>query len=186
MNEHPAPKTGALDASITPTGSVAELANTPFDGNGYLAVAGFLYGNSPTDSSAKPPRKVALIRKARPAWQAGKLNGIGGRVNPGETPLDAQVREFREETEVDGLTRDDWRPFAVLSGKDDNGQWTVVFFAARTTQAFDLQTDNDEKPEWLSLVGLLDRSDIVPNLKWLIPLSLDSNMLTAEVKELSK
>ena len=29
---------------------------------------------------------VALIRKHSPAWQAGRLNGLGGRVEHGETP----------------------------------------------------------------------------------------------------
>ena len=41
---------------------------------------------------------VALIRKNRPAWQAGKLNGIGGHIEPGEFPIDAMIREFYEET----------------------------------------------------------------------------------------
>ncbi len=43
-------------------------------------------------------KKVLLIWKNRPSWQAGKLNGIGGKVNPGETPLEAMEREFIEET----------------------------------------------------------------------------------------
>ena len=41
---------------------------------------------------------VLLIRKARPDWQAGKLNGIGGKVEGAETITEATVREFREET----------------------------------------------------------------------------------------
>src|SRR5690349_13991679 len=30
--------------------------------------------------------RVVLIRKRRPAWQAGLLNGVGGKVEPGEAP----------------------------------------------------------------------------------------------------
>jgi 8-oxo-dGTP diphosphatase len=30
--------------------------------------------------------RVLLIRKRRPAWQAGRLNGVGGKIEPGETP----------------------------------------------------------------------------------------------------
>ena len=52
-------------------------------------VAGFLF--SPDRS------RVLLIRKNRPAWQAGKLNGLGGKIEPGETPPQAMRREFREE-----------------------------------------------------------------------------------------
>ena len=41
--------------------------------------------------------RVLLIRKRRPAWQAGKLNGLGGKVEPGESFHDALVRELCEE-----------------------------------------------------------------------------------------
>lgn len=40
---------------------------------------------------------VALIEKRKPAWQAGKLNGIGGKIEPGESPEAAMSREFLEE-----------------------------------------------------------------------------------------
>jgi 8-oxo-dGTP pyrophosphatase MutT (NUDIX family) len=42
----------------------------------------------------------ALIRKNRPLWQAGFLNAIGGEIEPGELPLDAMMREFREEASL--------------------------------------------------------------------------------------
>jgi 8-oxo-dGTP pyrophosphatase MutT (NUDIX family) len=42
--------------------------------------------------------KVVLIKKRLPEWQAGRLNGVGGHVEHGETTLGAMVREFREET----------------------------------------------------------------------------------------
>ena len=45
--------------------------------------------------------RVALIQKKRPAWQAGRLNGIGGKVEGTEHSAAAMVREFREETGVD-------------------------------------------------------------------------------------
>lgn len=41
---------------------------------------------------------VALINKKRPDWQAGKWNGIGGHQENGETQVQAQSREFHEET----------------------------------------------------------------------------------------
>jgi 8-oxo-dGTP diphosphatase len=44
---------------------------------------------------------VLLIKKNRPAWQAGKLNGIGGKIEGNERPEDAMCREFLEETGVE-------------------------------------------------------------------------------------
>ena len=45
--------------------------------------------------------KVVLIKKRRPDWQKGLLNGIGGKINPNENDHEAQVREFFEETAID-------------------------------------------------------------------------------------
>src|SRR5271166_671287 len=61
-------------------------------------VVGFLF--DPTLS------KVVLIRKVKPDWQKGLLNGVGGKVGDvlaKETTLDAMHREFKEETGVEGL-----------------------------------------------------------------------------------
>lgn len=41
---------------------------------------------------------VLLIRKAKPDWQKGLLNGIGGKLEGSESVLECTVREFREET----------------------------------------------------------------------------------------
>jgi 8-oxo-dGTP pyrophosphatase MutT (NUDIX family) len=41
---------------------------------------------------------VVLIEKNRPDWQKNKLNGIGGKVEEGETGQDAMTREWVEET----------------------------------------------------------------------------------------
>lgn len=43
---------------------------------------------------------VALIEKKRPAWQAGKWNGIGGHREDGETGHQGISREFHEETSM--------------------------------------------------------------------------------------
>ena len=58
--------------------------------------------------------KVVLIAKNRPAWQAGRRGGVGGHVEPGETPAAAMVREFREEAHCEDAL--DWEPFGRLSG----------------------------------------------------------------------
>lgn len=47
--------------------------------------------------------QILLIRKKR-GLGAGKINGPGGRLEPGETPVEAAVRETREELGVEALS----------------------------------------------------------------------------------
>jgi 8-oxo-dGTP diphosphatase len=57
--------------------------------------------------------RVALIRKNRPEWQAGRLNGIGGHVEATDrTPWGAMCREWCEETGQP--TPANWRKFVVM------------------------------------------------------------------------
>lgn len=112
---------------------------------------------------------VALIRKKRPAWQAGRLNGIGGHIEPGETPAEAMAREFREET---GLATQpgQWIHRVTVTGD----VWKVYFFLAYGPTAA-LVTKTDEPVEVVPLWNVPMLS-IIPNLKWLIPLCLQSNI----------
>ncbi|MGA7392166.1 MAG: 8-oxo-dGTP diphosphatase, partial [Terrimicrobiaceae bacterium] len=47
--------------------------------------------------------RILLIRKKR-GLGAGKINGPGGRIEPGETSLEAAVRETREELGIEALS----------------------------------------------------------------------------------
>ena len=73
-------------------------------------VCGFLF--SPDRS------RVLLIRKRRPAWQAGRLNGVGGKVEAGEALYHAMRREFREEAGLD-LPESQWAHAITLTGPAD-------------------------------------------------------------------
>jgi len=43
---------------------------------------------------------IVVIERKKIDWQTGKLNLPGGSVNEGETPVEAAVRELREETSL--------------------------------------------------------------------------------------
>jgi 8-oxo-dGTP diphosphatase len=122
---------------------------------GAVYVVGFMFNSA--------ENAVLLLRKNRPTWQEGKLNGIGGRVEDGEDVQQAMRREFLEET---GLECDSWCEFCVLS--DERG-WRIHFLSAIGLIG-KAQATTDEKPVIVSAFAL--PFDVIPNLKWLIPMAL--------------
>lgn len=118
---------------------------------------------------------VALIRKNRPTWQAGKLNCIGGKIEINELPLDAMIREFREEA---GVNHIDWRLFCILTGHG----FEVNFFTA-SGDLEQLRGMTDEELEIIDTNSTF-KHNFIPNLKWLIPMALDENKVFAVAKEL--
>lgn len=123
--------------------------------------AGFLFGPYLAD--------VALIRKAKPAWQRGKLNGIGGKVEPGETPHDAMVREFEEEA---GVRVPRW----TLIRTERFEAAVVHFFAALAShsQWGDIDTKTEEEVTKVFLGAedeLLAGYSVMYNLPYLIPMA---------------
>lgn len=109
--------------------------------------------------------QVALIRKTKPEWQKDKFNGIGGKIEDGESPLAAMIREFREET---GVTVEGWEQFASIT---DEKTWHVVFF-----RSFDRNLIHKVKTVTEEEVILCDIDDlpdnVLDNLRWLLPMAL--------------
>ena len=110
--------------------------------------------------------RVALIRKNRPAWQAGRLNGIGGHVEPGERPDDAMEREFEEEAAT-RLTA--WEPFVVM----DFPGTRIHFYRLHDLDPRVLDGLITTTDEQVALVwpGDANWRTMIPNLRWLIPLA---------------
>ena len=109
-------------------------------------------------------KRVVMIRKNRPDWQAGKLNGVGGHVEPGENAYQAMVREFKEETGVDVPL---WDHFLTLRGKRS----LISCYATYDTENYikQVKTLTDEKVVVVNLKKFnYDRA--VPNVSWILPL----------------
>lgn len=148
-------------------------------------VVGFLFNKEKT--------LVALIEKQRPVWQKGRLNGIGGKVEIGERPLDAMIREFKEET---GAYVDSWKHFCTLGGArdqrvDSNYDWQVDFYytLADTETLQKLISVTDEKVTIRSAGTEFNPlpSGCLPNLNWLIPMALtmeEEHCQLFEIKEI--
>ncbi len=82
---------------------------------------------------------VALINKVG-GWQDGMLNGLGVKIEDGETPRVAMVREFREEAGADVGW---WQPKAIYVGKT----WTIFIFSS-VQSGVELRQMTDELPFW--------------------------------------
>lgn len=127
-------------------------------------------GHTPHDT------RVVLIRKNRPAAQAGKLNGVGGRVEVGETLLAAMVREFEQETWL-RVDPSRWTHFAeIISDAAEITCYTCELkpgerVATRTDEAVNLYHKNN-----------LDLYDMVQHTPWLIHLALDKTVMPVKAK----
>ena len=135
-------------------------------------VVGFMFDSS--------EREVLLLSKTRPQWQIGKLNGVGGHIEEGESPLQAMRREFAEEV---GIEHVDWREYCVLG---DCRDWSIHFFWT-VGPIWDAQPLGDERPAIARVDDL--PTTVIPNLRWLIPMALTMKYERAasfEVMERSK
>ena len=127
--------------------------------------------------------EVCLIRKRRPAWQRGKLNGVGGSLDGNEDEAHAMRREFREETGVD-IEESRWRIFARLTTIRP-GVARIWLFTANLEPGDDPRTCEDEEVIEMPLIHLrdLDPADIHDNLSWMIPMALAESSVFAEIHE---
>lgn len=121
---------------------------------------------------------VVLIRKAKPNFQRGRINGIGGKIEhqhgAPELPMLAMSREFQEETGVDILATD-WIKFGTIAGpcSNDRDAWKIHLFALFDDRVFDCGT-NEQKGETVALYDPWRLpSNVMNNCRWLVPMALD-------------
>lgn len=128
-------------------------------------VVGFVYNQDGSE--------VVLIRKIKPDWQFGKLNGIGGKVEEyDESIYHTMRRECREESSVD-IVEENWDYFLRLVGDT----WVVHFFRTLHKDLSQFKTMTQEKIE-ITKVQDTQSINCVPNLRWLIPLALRFDFTT--------
>ena len=114
-------------------------------------------------------RRVVLMRKTRPAWQAGRVNALGGKLAAGERAADAARREVREEAGVD-VDDSAWEEFLV---------WDDPVYRMHAVRAFhDAATrahTAEDQEVFLADTDALP-PNLIDNLRWLIPLALDRDV----------
>ena len=113
--------------------------------------------------------KVLLIRKNRPQWQAGLLNGLGGKVEKGEAPFSAAYREIEEEAGLDPFRVSELLHFATLQGEC----YKVWCYRAKSDWLGVAESKTDEPGHVCDVLSMLqaDNSKLIPNLHYLLPLA---------------
>ncbi len=105
-----------------------------------VGVVGFYFDNAVT--------KVALIKKDHPEWQAGKYNGIGGKLEPEDKgSFNAMMREAFEEA---GIASGKWFELEVVQFT----VYTLHVFAAKGDE--EPVTQKSEEVKWINLGQELD------------------------------
>jgi len=119
--------------------------------------------------------KLLLIRKSHPEWQKGLLNGIGGKIEPNETALEAVIREVSEEAYLI-TSADGWKLVLVLHFP----LATIHFYAFLLSDSYfqlplytRIDSPTDESIEVVDLFDFQLRNDVVHNIRFIIPLAID-------------
>ena len=108
--------------------------------------------------------KILLQNRVKKDWRGYALPG--GHVEPGESFVDAVIREMKEET---GLTILNPRLVGVKQFPLENGRYVVLLFKA-TQWSGDLISSEEGQMEWikysdLSVVKTVDDFDDLPEMK---------------------
>jgi 8-oxo-dGTP diphosphatase len=118
---------------------------------------------------------VLLLRgaPAKKLW-AGKYNGIGGHLEPGESPYASAQRELKEET---GLTvgRLALRGLVHVTLPEPPG--VVLFIFVGEAPEGDVMASEEGTPEWVELASLASLP-LVEDLPVLLPRVLTTNTMT--------
>lgn len=106
------------------------------------------------------------MHKNRPDWQAGKINGLGGKIEPGEDNAACIVREIEEEAGL--VTKpEEWLHICAMQDTD----WRVdVLGLIWKEEIASAKAKTDEQIEWFEAQSL--PPTVIPNLHWLIPLAI--------------
>ena len=114
-----------------------------------------------------PPRRILLGFKKQ-GFGAGKITGFGGKVEPGETPAAAAIRELEEETGI-RVSREQLQACGqlqfVFPGRPSWSQLVHVFVCKSWTGA--AREGREMKPAWYAVAEIPYRQMWHDSLYWL-------------------
>lgn len=140
--------------------SNANAIQTPIRKNALRGTLGFIF--------TPDLQQVLLILKNRPAFAAGKYNGVGGKHEVNESDQACQSREVREEAGI-SILESAWQTVAHIEWREWDGAVLAAMWDGEMNQ---VQSLTDEPVSWYSVNALPE--NCMPNLFWMIPLAKDA------------
>ena len=120
---------------------------------------------------------VYLLRKDHPEFQAGLLNGVGGKLEPGETYAGCMAREAKEEGSYTG----EWNHLGSMRGNTEGwGEYQCEVFYSIMDKKAKVPKTTEKEPIEMHPVADLPKltAEMVPHLPMLIMASLAHNAAT--------
>ncbi len=119
--------------------------------------------------------EVLMLNREKPSWM-GMWNGVGGRIEQGETPRECILREVLEET---GIKLSDALYGGVVTWEDDGKDFGGMhIFLADVPKNYDYKTPrgtNEGILDWKRLDWLLDpeNTGVIKNIQRFLPAMLE-------------
>jgi len=139
--------------------------------------------------------QILLAMKKR-GFGANRFNGVGGKLDPGETIEQALVRECQEEIEVTPKKYQKVAEHDFIGKNDDSSNWNMYVHAYLCYEWEGEPTETEEmKPEWFKLSEIPYENMWQDDEYWLpqvlegrkvfckFTFDENDNMLTHDVKE---
>lgn len=119
--------------------------------------------------------EILLAMKKR-GFGEGKWNGVGGKLHPGESVVDAAIRETQEEIDVDVELSD---PHGLIHFHDGDAEWLVHVFRSNEFSGEPTETE-EMRPKWFATEDI-PYGDCWEDDEYWLPLLIAGKKFTAEV-----
>lgn len=120
---------------------------------------------------------IPLVLKDRPIHLAGMLNFPGGKIEDGESPIEAAVRELKEETGLDPNSEPQLVGQIISQEYDPKTNQPQCIIYCISVQVLhkpiNPQKQETEQVRWFDLSEAINDFRLMPNLRLVIPLIME-------------
>lgn len=122
-----------------------------------------------------------LLGEKKKGFGKGKLNGPGGKIEPGETPEQGMIRETKEEVGVIPITYKEMGTVEFVEWYKGEEQNVIFYLYVGTEYEGELKESDEIKPYWFDLNEIPYDKMFEDDLYWM-PKVLSGNKVKAFFK----